>query len=314
VLFYQAVELNVSGSFSIRAYVMKIVRTLLLLFIVSGSLAISSAEFPEKHYVSFATPEELQSYLRWTPERSPLISAHRGGPLPGYPENCIATFENTLSYAPCLIECDVRKSKDSVLVIMHDETLERKTTGKGKVSDYTLKELKKFNLKDDQGKITLFKIPTLAEVLEWARKKAIIELDIKLPVTPEEVIAIIREKHAENRAIIITYETQEAIYYHKLDPALVISSSAKGIEGVQRLLKSGIESRYLVAFVGVYEPPKGVYHLLHKHGIMAILGTMGNLDRKAERHGVQIYRQLLKNGADILATNNVPLAAEAIKK
>ena len=292
---------------------MRVFKTLSLLLIISSLSVVSIAESPRKHYVSFATPEELQSYLRWTSERSPLISAHRGGPLPGYPENCIATFEKALSYAPCLIECDVRKSKDSVLVIMHDTTLDRTTTGKGNVCDYTLNELKKLKLKDNQGKVTPYQIPTLAEVLEWARKKAIIELDIKRPVTPEEIVTIIQEKHAENYALVIT-DWQKAVYYHSLSPKLMISSSAKGVEGVQRLLKSGINPRCLLAFVGVYEPPKDVYKLLHKHGIRAILGTMGNLDRKAERHGIQVYHQLLENGADTLVTDNVPLAARAIEK
>ena len=94
----------------------------------------------------------------------------------------------------------------------------------------------------------------------------------------------------------------------------MISASAKGVEGVRRLLESGVDQKCLVAFVGVYEPSKDVYDLLHENGIRAILGTMGNLDKKAEKHGLRVYKQLLKNGADILATDNVPLAASAIEK
>jgi len=274
-------------------------------------VATGSAQLQKKHYVSFATSEELQTYLRWTPEQQPLIAAHRGGPMPGFPENCIATFENALSYAPCLIECDVRISKDSILVMMHDRTLDRTTTGKGMVGEYTLKELKEFKLRDNSGKVTPFGIPTLAEILEWARNKAIVELDIKRSVTPEEVVEIIQKKHAESYTIVITYDTQQAVHYHKLNPKLMISASAKGIKGTRILLNSGINSKNLLAFVGVYEPPEDVYRLLHDHGIRAILGTMGNLDRKASKHGFQIYNQLYKNGADILATDNVLLAAKA---
>ena len=151
--------------------------TLLLLF--SGLLLLSPAPAQEKHYLSFDSPVELQQYLSWTPEQPPIVSAHRGGPMNGFPENCIETFENALIYAPCLIECDVAKTKDSVLVMMHDKTLNRTTTGEGEVGSYTLEELKKLKLRDNQGNVTAYQIPTLAEALDWARGKAIIELDIK---------------------------------------------------------------------------------------------------------------------------------------
>ena len=94
----------------------------------------------------------------------------------------------------------------------------------------------------------------------------------------------------------------------------MISASAKGVEGVRRLLESGVDPKCLVAFVGVYEPSKDVYDLLHKNGIRAILGTMGNLDKKAEKRGFKVYKKLLKNGADILATDNVVLVTRAIEE
>lgn len=291
---------------------MKTFMKLTLLLVISGLLFIAPAQAQEKHYVSFETPEELQEYLRWTPECQPIVAAHRGGPMNGFPENCIETFENALAYAPCLIECDVARSKDSVLVMMHDRTLDRTTTGEGEVGNYTLDELKKLKLKDNQGNITPYQIPTLAEALDWARDKAIIELDIKKPVTPEEIVRIIREKQAENFTIVITYDTPATVDYHRLNPRIMISASAKGVEGVRRLLESGVDPRCLVTFVGVYEPSKDVYDLLHENGIRAILGAMGNLDKKAEKRGLSVYKQLLKNGADILATDNVPLAASAI--
>ena len=291
---------------------MKTFMKLTLLSVISGLLIFSQAQ--EKNYVSFETSEELQEYLRWTPRRQPIVAAHRGGPMNGFPENCIETFENALVYAPCLIECDVARTKDSVLVMMHDKTLNRTTTGEGEVGGYTLEELKKLKLRDNQGNVTPYQIPTLAEVLDWARDKAIIELDIKRPVTPEEIAKIIREKQAENFTVVITYDTPATEYYHQLNPKLMISASAKGVEGVRRLLESGVDQKCLVAFVGVYEPSKDVYDLLHENGIRAILGTMGNLDKKAEKHGLRVYKQLLKNGADILATDNVPLAASAIEK
>jgi glycerophosphoryl diester phosphodiesterase len=298
---------------------MKTVRFFLAFVFLFFLLFAFSCESPEKHYQFFSSVEELQNYLGWSPEKTPLASAHRGGPMPGqgrggFPENCLATFENALVYAPCLIECDVRKSKDGQLFLLHDETLDRTTTGSGAISEHTSVELQKLFLKDEAGKRTAYRIPTLSEALEWARGKAILTLDVKKGIMAEEIVEIIARHKAESYTTVITYTLESALRYHELNPDLVISASAVGLEATRRLLESGINPRNLLGFVGVYEPPREIYELLHQHGIRAILGTIGNLDRKAEKEGIDVYVDLLKNGADILATDNVPLAAEAIEK
>ena len=62
---------------------------------------------------------------------------------------------------------------------MHDATIDRTTTGTGKVSDYTFEELQQFFLKDREGNVTPYKIPTLEECIVWSRGKTILNLDIK---------------------------------------------------------------------------------------------------------------------------------------
>ncbi len=283
-----------------------------LLIIVVLAVFQMACESP--HYLKFQNTAELQEYLHWSADKPPIISAHRGGPMPGFPENCIETFENALTYAPGIIECDVARTKDSVLVMMHDYTLDRTTTSSGRIGDFTLTELKQLKLKDNEGNITEYKIPTLAQALDWARDRAIIELDIKGSISAEEIVALINKKNAVTYTIVITYNMPDAIEYHELNPDLMISATARSVEGVQRLLETGIDPRCLVAFTGVYEPDPIVYDLLHENGIMAILGTMGNLDRKAEKQGAKVYQELIDNGADILATDNVPLAAKILEK
>ncbi|MFP4547371.1 MAG: glycerophosphodiester phosphodiesterase family protein [Fidelibacterota bacterium] len=277
-------------------------------------LAISRMTCESPHYLKFQNTAELQEYLRWSADKPPIISAHRGGPMPGFPENCIETFENSLNYAPCIIECDVARTRDSVLVMMHDYTLDRTTTGSGKISDFSLAELKELYLKDNNGNITRYKIPTLAEVLDWGRNRAIIELDIKGSISAEEIVNMINAKNAVGYTIVITYDLPDAVEYHELNSDLVISATARSVEGVQRLLETGIDPKCLVAFAGVHEPEPAVYDLLHQKEIMAILGTMGNLDRKAEKKGFGVYQDLVNNGADILATDNVVLASKILEK
>lgn len=278
--------------------------------------ATADAAGSNPNYRSFANAGELQAYMKWHAGRKPLISAHRGGPMGNFPENALETFENALKYGPCLIECDVQVTKDGHLVMMHDNTLDRTTTGKGKISHHTLARIKKLSLKDTGNKITGFQVPTLAEVLRWAVGRAVLTIDVKAKdgVPFEQVISEIRRYKAEGHAIIIVYNIEDMLKVHRLAADLMISVSVTGIKGVEILLAASVPAKNLVAFVGVYEPDIKVYEMLHEKGIRTILGTMHNLDNKAAARGMSVYRQLYKKGADILSTDKVPLVSRAIMK
>jgi len=254
----------------------------------------------------------LQFYLRWTPSRTPLISAHRGGPMPGYPENCIETFKNALEYQPCLIECDVAKTKDGKLVMMHDDTVDRTTTGTGRVDSLTFDEIRALRLIDNEGDTTVYQVPTFGEVLDWAKDNAILTVDMKPTVTPEEIVNAIHDHDAEGAALVITYTTEQAAKVHDLDPNLVLSCTVRNQDEWNRLQAAGVTPPIVVAFVGVHEPESSLYKLLHAHGVRTILGTMGNLDTKAEKRGINVYVRLYRTGADILSTDRVPAVSEAV--
>ena len=79
------------------------------------------------------------------PEWAVVNVAHRGGIVPGYPENTLAAFRRSISIGVDAIEIDLRGTRDGDIVILHDETLDETTDGTGKVTDYTLDELKKLD-------------------------------------------------------------------------------------------------------------------------------------------------------------------------
>src|SRR4051812_7360492 len=91
-----------------------------------------------------------------------LIAAHRGD-WRNAPENSIAAIKYAVAIGVDIVEIDVKKTADGQLVIMHDDKIDRTTTGKGRVSDYTLDSLKKFYLKNGLGIPTHHRIPTLEE-------------------------------------------------------------------------------------------------------------------------------------------------------
>ncbi|MCK5840341.1 MAG: glycerophosphodiester phosphodiesterase family protein [Bacteroidales bacterium] len=267
----------------------------LLSLVISFSLSFAQ--------IDFKSSEDLKSYFQWTPESKPLISAHRGGPYPGYPENCIETFEYVLTHMPAIIECDIALTKDGHLIMMHDNTLDRTTTGTGLVKQHSRKEIKKLQLKDSEGNITAYDIPTLREVLEWTKEKAILTLDIKRGVPLEEVISLVEETNSEAFAVIITYNIEQAKEVYNLNPDLMISASVRNEEELNSILVSGIPLENIIAFTGTSLKSAAFYDNLHAKGIYCILGTLGNLDNKAIAKGDTIYLDFISVGADILATD-----------
>jgi len=267
------------------------------------------------HYIHFNTTNDLYNFLNWKPNHYPLISVHRGGPTAGFPENCIETFENATTYQPVLVEFDIALSKDSVLVIMHDDKLDRTSTGKGNIGDYTYEELQRFNLKDNEGKETTFKIPTLDSVLTWAKGKALLTIDLKKGVPYSKVIQKVKQYQAESCSIIITYNADQAKEVHDLAPDLMISASVQKKDELKRLNGLGIPNNRIVAFVGVSAPDKEFYQYLHHKGITTILGTMGNIDKSSIANPAKmVYYHLVNNGADILSSDNLQQAGEQLDK
>ncbi|MEL6822483.1 MAG: glycerophosphodiester phosphodiesterase family protein [Calditrichota bacterium] len=277
----------------------------------SGQQIGESSENP--NYLTFESSDELRAYFRWAPGRKPMVSAHRGGPQPGYPENSIEAMQKTVTYGKSIIEIDVTRTKDSKLVLMHDKTIDRTTTGSGDVKDFTLAELKKLSLKDEEGTVTSFKVPTLEEALNWARGKAVLSLDSK-GVSVSDMVDIIRQYDAESFTIPIAYTVDAAERFYNANQRLLISCPAQNYNTINMLFRRGLKPENIIGFVGTREPKTRVYKLLHKNGICAILGTLGNLDRSARARGKQVYVRVLQNGADVLATDNVPLVTEVIKE
>ncbi|MBS3919299.1 MAG: glycerophosphodiester phosphodiesterase [Deltaproteobacteria bacterium] len=108
-----------------------------------------------------------------------IVIAHRG--FSGVaPENTMSAFKKAMEVGSDMIELDVRLSKDGEVVVIHDETLERATSGKGRVIGLTLDELKKLDAGSKfHPSYAGEKIPTLREVLEIAKGKVPVNIELK---------------------------------------------------------------------------------------------------------------------------------------
>ena len=99
------------------------------------------------------------------------IIGHRGYSAK-YPENTLAAFQAAMDVGADMIEFDILLSKDNIPVIIHDDTLNRTTNGKGRVATYTLAELKKLDAGNGET------IPTFEELLELTQKKIFLHIEM----------------------------------------------------------------------------------------------------------------------------------------
>ncbi|OFX01039.1 MAG: hypothetical protein A3E78_14000 [Alphaproteobacteria bacterium RIFCSPHIGHO2_12_FULL_63_12] len=242
-----------------------------------------------------------------------LVAAHRGGPAPGFPENAIETFERTLSAAPALLEIDVATSSDGVPYLMHDDTLERTTTGEGLTEARSFAEISALRLKE-RGRATSFRPPSFEEALAWAKGRTILEIDFKKTTRYEDVIAEINRQQAEDRVIFIAYTLGQAARLHRLAPDVMISLSLGTQSELNRAVASSAPADRLLAFTGVEEPDPRLFSTLNNQEIEVIFGTLGgrdSIDDQIEAAADDArYAEIAGMGVDIIATDR-PLAAQA---
>jgi glycerophosphoryl diester phosphodiesterase len=269
-----------------------------------------SGQLPALHTIDPQTPEGLRALLKHDGDSLHLVSAHRGGARQAYPENCIATFANTLRHTFAMMEVDPRYTRDGSIVLHHDATLDRTTNGRGPVADHTRAELKALRLKDPEGNLTEYVMPTLDEALEWARGKTILVLDQK-DVPVEAWVRKIEEHHAEAYAILIVYSLKDARLCYAMNKHIMMEVMVTSREKFEAFDRTGVPWSNIVAFVG-HSPPQdsGLCEVIHAQGASCMAGSSRNIDRKfIDRHvtGIEAlskeYRALMDKGVDLIETD-----------
>jgi len=159
------------------------------------------------------------------------VLGHRGAPA-YEPENTLASFKKAIELGVDQIELDLRFSKDSKLVVIHDEKLDRTTNGKGLVREFTLAELKKL----DAGKGE--KIPTIQEVIDLIRDKGIfLQIELKESNMQRHLLDLIQKNNLEERVMVISFLYEELRKIKELNPNIKtgILIGQKLIDPLERL-------------------------------------------------------------------------------
>lgn len=289
-------------------------------FFIFSALCVffhSHAQTTEINTLNFRNVSDTKNYFQYTENVFPVISAHRGGAGTNYPENCIATLEYTLSQTPAIFEIDARLTKDNKAVLLHDKTLERTTSGKGKLRDHTLDEIKNIQLKDPEGNITSYRIPTLEEAIQWSKEKTLLNLDVK-DVPLEMKAKLVKEHDAFHHVIFTVHNAGEARFFYDFDHRSMFSAFVKTKEALVSYEKAGIPwQNVLIAYVGSESTKenKALYDLLHQRGVMVMVSAAPVYDKMEHREKrAEAYRKILEDGADIIETDRPAEVAEAIKE
>ena len=112
------------------------------------------------------------------PESDYVIVASHRGDWRNYPENSIPAIESVIRMGVDILEIDVKMTKDSVLVLSHDKTIDRMLNGKGRISDFTYDSLMTFRLRRAHNVVTdSLRIATLEEALTVCKDRIVVNLD-----------------------------------------------------------------------------------------------------------------------------------------
>ncbi|NDV78279.1 glycerophosphodiester phosphodiesterase family protein [Dysgonomonas sp. 511] len=291
-------------------------QNVLISILIFICLALVASDAHSQHYLSFENTTSLKRFFSHKPDNAIIISGHRGGREKGFPENSIEGFENVLSKLPAIFEIDPRLTKDSVIVLMHDRTLERTTTGKGKVSDYTWSELKAVRLKDSEGNITPFRIPLLEDVIIWSKGKTIVNLD-KKDVPLHMITALIKKHDAEKHVMLTVHTGAQARYYYDRLPDVMFSVFARNEKEYEDIAISGVPWQNMIAYVGatIDEKNAAVVEKLRKNGVRCMVSfapTHDKLETKEMRK--EAYKKEIMKRPDIIETDIPIELGELLRK
>jgi glycerophosphoryl diester phosphodiesterase len=166
-----------------------------------------------------------------SPVPTPLVIAHRGDSA-HRPENTLASFASALEIGAAYVEFDVHLSRDGEVVVIHDSTLDRTTSGRGAVKTLTLAEIRKFSA----GYPSRFgaahageKIPTLGEVLGLLRDRALAMIEIKPEAVTDDadggieahVVEEVRKARMEKEVALISFERRALVRCRTLAPEML---------------------------------------------------------------------------------------------
>lgn len=239
-----------------------------------------------------------------------LVAAHRGAHKNNF-ENSIASTKEAIRLGVDIIEVDVKTTKDGYLVLMHDASIDRTTTGKGKVEGMTLAEIRKYRLKALDGRISKEMVPTFEEFLRVTNGKIMVDVDMKT----DDVNAIVGVVSKAGINHEVFYFDND---YDQLDAIKKIDSSAQLMPRAYtyHMADSAI-TRFSPSVVHIDSKfyTDSLATMLRAKGARIWINTLGEADGKIrDGNGREVIEEILKYGANMIQTDEPELLLQLLKQ
>jgi glycerophosphoryl diester phosphodiesterase len=232
--------------------------------------------------------------------------AHRGASA-YEPENTDRAFDRAIEMGATMLELDVRLSRDGHLVVIHDEDLSRTTDGAGRVTELSLEQIKRLDAGLGE------RVPTLNEVIELARDRAELYIELKGQRTAEPVVKVLQEMSFTAQVVVGSFYPWLPQRVKFLDPAirtsLLIGAQHRGADYIE--WASAIEADYVHP---CWEKASPTPHKLLTPVMIAAVRQRGlgiilwHEERRSELH------ELIKLDADGICTNTPDVLATILKE
>lgn len=241
------------------------------------------------------------------PPRRPdvLVIGHRGSPGEA-PENTLASVAAGFARGCDLVEVDVRSSRDRVPVIMHDDTVDRTTTGHGAVADLTLAELKRLDAGSwKDARFAGERVPTLAEALQESRGKGRLLLDVPVAGMGAMIAEVFRSLRLPSSSVVLgTWDPAQRSDFRTFLPGGMILLS----EGAPDRWDADYFERQKTSGVDVFEIPNwspAFIAAAHAHKMPVYVYTVND---------EPTIRRLLDAGVDGIETDDPALAIGLVRQ
>jgi glycerophosphoryl diester phosphodiesterase len=257
-----------------------------------------------------------------------MVVAHRGD-WRNAPENSLRAFESAAAMGVDIVELDLAKTSDGVMVVMHDQTIDRTTNGKGKPSDYTFAEIRKFGLRNGLGRVTRNQIPTLEEVMLSLKGKPVkVNLDKSYPYY-REAFAVLQRTGTLAQAIFkaeVTYPELKQKYGTLIDSIIYMpivnldKPEAKRIivDYLQQMKPYAFELNFKADTSAVLADNKFITNKGSRVWLNSLWASLnaGHDDDLAVEDGntKNSWEWLIKHGATLIQTDRPQLMLEYLKK
>lgn len=261
-----------------------------------------------------STPEAC---LRDPACKTRLVTGHRGagGDLGRIaPEDTLAAYRAAIVLGLDFVETDPRPTKDGVIVNLHDTSLDRTTTGTGSVDAMTYDEVAKLSIKNSlelAGDYSCERVPTLREILELCRGRAMVLVDANKTDRVDALVQAIKDANALEWAIFDTSSTSKIDQALALEPTLMIMPRVKdGAEAAAVLAKY---KDHLPVLVEIDEAafPKGVTEI-HAAGTRAFTDVF-TIDVAVKLGANRArYLEIYEKGADVVQSDLPDLVLGAL--